>query len=204
MSRFFLLRHAQSVANQKGFLAGRLPDINLSATGRSEREKLNERLIGSKFDLVLTSPLERCQETIHLLFNDPKQSVIIESGITEVDYGVWTGRKFSALKRSPEWREIIKSGSKIKFKNGESVKAVQRRTVETLNSYQSKKMRNILVATHADVVKFALFHALGTSLDNLDRLQIDNASVSIIDVQNGEFRVRAVNDRTSNLKEYLL
>ena len=204
MSRYFLLRHAQSVANQKGFLAGRMPEIDLSRAGRSERVKLNSRLAGAKFELVLSSPMERCQQTIESLFNDSKQIVVIESGLTEVDYGVWTGKRFTTLKRDPEWRRIISSGSKIRFKNGESVKAVQRRTIETLNSYQDRKRKNILVSTHADIVKFAIFHALGTSLDNLDRIHIDNASVSIIDIDKDQYTVRAVNDRSTNLSEYLL
>ena len=204
MSRFFLLRHAQSVANQKGILAGRMPDIHLSSKGRKERDHLRTRMLGSKFDLVLSSPMERCQQTIEHLLDDPRVNLKIEDGLTEVDYGVWTGKKFKTLMRNPEWRKIITSGSKIKFQDGETVRLVQKRAIETLRSYESRKNRNILVSTHADVVKFSLFFALNTSLDNLDRLHVDNASVSIIDIEKGVFTVRAVNDRNSLLKEYLV
>jgi broad specificity phosphatase PhoE len=204
MSRFFLLRHAQSVANQKGFLAGRMPDVYLSSKGKKEREHLKNRMIGSKFDLVLSSPMERCRQTIEHLLDDPKVNLKIEDGLTEVDYGVWTGKKFTTLMRNSEWRKIINSGSKIKFQDGESVRLVQKRAIETMRSYESKKNRNILVSTHADVVKFALFYALNTSLDNLDRLHVDNASVSIIDLEKGVFTVRAVNDRNSLIREYLV
>ena len=204
MSRFFLLRHAQSVANQKGFLAGRMPDIHLSSNGRKERDHLRTRMLGAKFDLILSSPMERCRQTIEYLLDGPKVNVKIEDGLTEVDYGVWTGKKFKNLMRNPEWRKIISSGSKIKFQDGESVRSVQKRAVETLRSYEGRENRNILVSTHADVVKFSLFFALNSSLDNLDRLHVDNASVSIIDVEKGVFTVRSVNDRSSLLKDFLV
>lgn len=203
MSRIFLLRHAQSVANEKGILSGRLPGIDLSAEGKRQRDLLTERLAGSKFDLVLSSPMDRCQQTLEIFLQTNQHSMLIDHGLTEVDYGIWTGKSFKSLKRNSDWQQIIKSGSKIRFKDGESVKEVQKRAMTTLNSYIKKRNKNILVSTHADVVKFALFHALGVSLDNLEKMSIDNASISVIDFEKESLRVRLVNDRSAKIRDYL-
>ena len=72
MARIFLLRHAQSVANAKGFLAGRAENIPLSKAGISERVNLNERLLGAKFDQVISSPIQRCLETIQEFHENPE------------------------------------------------------------------------------------------------------------------------------------
>ena len=83
MARIFLLRHAQSVANAKGFLAGRAENIPLSKAGISERVNLNERLLGANFDQIISSPIQRCLETIQEFHENPE----IIDDFQEVDYG---------------------------------------------------------------------------------------------------------------------
>lgn len=199
-----MLRHAQSEANRAGFLAGRLEDIPLSKNGINEREKLTRRLEGSKFDLIVSSPIERCIETINPYLDISKQGLILESGFIEVDYGVFTGRKFSNLRKDSNWRETLSAGKKAKFKDGESISQVSRRTIETLNSYGKAKRKNILISTHADVVKIAIFHALGVAISDLDRIQIDNTSITIIDIEDDKYTLHKVNDLHSKIKEFLL
>ena len=48
-------------------------------------------------------------------------------------------------------------------------------------------------------MKVLILHALGTHLNNIDKLAIDNASVSIIDKTENGLRVVRVNDNTSNI-----
>ena len=63
--------------------------------------------------------------------------------------------------------------------------------------------KNILIATHADVVKVLVLHALGTHLNNIDKLHIDNASISILERDKNGIRVIRVNDNSSNIAELL-
>ena len=95
MSRIFLLRHAQSIANEKGILAGRMESVALSKKGLDEREALEQRLSGAKFDQILSSPIQRCVETIINFYSAPKMAHEFQ----EVDYGDWTGKKMSSLAR---------------------------------------------------------------------------------------------------------
>lgn len=208
MSRIFLLRHAQSEANAKGILAGRLENISLSKTGLKEREQLNDRFVDTKFDRIISSPIQRCLETIQEFSKSPE----IVQEFSEVDYGDWTGRKMSSLIRNKAWREIHKNPASVRFPNGETLPEVQTRALLGLDSIlrssgnksnKSKKSKNILISTHADVVKVLVLHALGTHLNNIDKVSIDNASISIIDNTDNGLRVIRVNDNTSKIAQLL-
>ena len=200
MSRIFLLRHAHSQANAKGILAGRMDGVALSKTGIAQLTNLNKRLDDSKFDQVISSPMQRCQETI------AEFNLQIELGeeFTEVHYGDWTGKRMSSLARNKAWREIHRNPASVRFPNGETLPEVQTRALVGLDLKVNPKAKNILISTHADVVKVLIMHALGTHLNNIDKLQIDNASVSIIDKNGTDFRVVKVNDSSSKLSEMLI
>lgn len=199
MSRIFLLRHAHSVANAKGILAGRMENMPLSKEGIKQREALTKRFNGAKFDLVISSPIQRCRETISFLSNEP---LIVEE-FQEVDYGKWTGKKTSSLSRNKAWLEIHKNPASVRFPEGETLPEVQTRALLGMDKYIHKNLGNILIATHADIVKVLVLHALGTHLNNIDKLQIDNASITILEKDAKGLRVVRVNDDTSLISEML-
>lgn len=200
MSRIFLLRHAHSTANAKGILAGRLENIALSKDGYMQRDKLDSRLSDTFFSQVISSPMQRCRETILNIESNPE---IVEE-FQEVHYGDWTGKKMSSLMRNSAWREIHKNPASVRFPNGETLPEVQTRSLLGLDMHLNSKAKNILISTHADVIKVIILHALGTHLNNIDKLQIDNASISIIDRDKNGLRVVRVNDNSSKIKELLV
>jgi len=199
MSRIFLLRHAHSVANAKGILAGRMENIPLSKEGQTQRTLLATRLNGATFDQVLSSPIQRCIETLSAL----TLNVDIAEEFQEVHYGDWTGKKTSTLMRNAAWREIHKNPASVRFPNGETLPEVQTRALLGIDKYVNKRSKNILISTHADVVKVLVLHALGTHLNNIDKISVDNASISIIDRTKDGFRVIKVNDTSANVKDFL-
>lgn len=199
MSRIFLLRHAHSVANAKGILAGRLPNIALSKEGISQREDLTRRLENSRFDKVISSPIQRCLETL-INFNS---SPLIAEEFQEVDYGGWSGKKMSSLMRNKAWREIYRNPASVRFPNGETLPEVQTRSLLGLHNHVLPKDKNILISTHADVVKVLILHALGSHLNNVDRIQINNASISVIERDGAGWKVLRVNDDTSEIAKLL-
>ena len=200
MSRIFLLRHAHSTANAKGVLAGRMENIALSKDGLRQRDVLDIRLADAKFSQVISSPMQRCLETIVNFDASP----LIVHDFQEVDYGNWTGKKMSSLMRNSAWREIHKHPASVRFPNGETLPEVQTRALLGLDFHVQTKAKNILISTHADVIKVLILHALGTHLNNIDKLQIDNASVSIIDRDKNGLRVIRVNDTHTKVMELLV
>ena len=202
MSRIFLLRHAQSIANEKGFLAGRMENIYLSKAGMRQRDALAERFEGVEFDQIISSPMQRCRETIEFLGSEYQ----IADEFQEVDYGQWTGKKMSSLMRNRSWREIHTNPASVRFPSGETLPEVQTRALLGLDMHLNSKAKNILISTHADVVKVLILHALGTHLNNVDKVQINNVSVSILEIDpknRNNLHVIRVNDDTSKIASLL-
>ena len=199
MSRIFLLRHAHSTANAKGILAGRMDGVALSKEGLKQREELEVRLLGAKFDQVISSPIQRCIETL----SNFEKAPFVADEFQEVDYGDWTGRRSASLSRNKAWQEVHRHPASVRFPNGETLPEVQTRALLGLDLHLHTKSRNVLIATHADVVKVLVLHALGTHLNNIDKLQISNASISILEKNGNDFRVLKVNDDKSAVSEML-
>ena len=199
MSRIFLLRHAHSVANAKGILAGRMENIPLSKEGVKQQSALLDRLTGAKFDQIFSSPMQRCLETLTGFSDDPE----IADDFQEVHYGDWTGKRTSSLMRNASWREIHKHPASVRFPNGETLPEVQTRALAGLDRLVKARAKNVLISTHADVVKVILLHALGTHLNNVDKLTIDNASFSIFEKVGNDYRVTRVNDTNTAIKDLL-
>lgn len=194
------MRHAHSTANAKGILAGRLQNISLSEKGLAERDSLFQRVSDAIFDQVISSPLERCVETIKPFASEPE----LIDDFQEVDYGSWTGKRMSTLARNKAWREIHKHPASVRFPDGETLPEVQTRALLGLDRHIKSKAKNVLISTHADVVKVILLHSLGTHLNNIDKISVDNASFSVIDKVGNDYRVIRVNDNSSNIKGLLL
>ncbi len=206
MTTVILLRHAHSVANEKGVLAGRTPGIKLSKKGATQAEDLIKRLGSLTFKEIRISPLERCYLTLEPWLAAQKislKALILDEGISEVDYGQWTGKKLTLLALKKEWRVVQKTPSKMVFPEGESLLDVQRRAKKSLlKSVEKSKDGVVLLVSHGDVIKAIVADALNMELDKFQKIVIDPASITVLDYNKGDFRLLHLNDSSTNF-EYL-
>jgi probable phosphomutase (TIGR03848 family) len=189
-----LVRHGETDAAGKR-LTGWSRGVHLNARGREEAVRLIERLDGIPLDAVYTSPLERCRETIAPLARRRGLSVFARRGLIEVDYGEWTGRTISQLRRTRLWRVVQRSPSTVRFPDGESLLEVQARAVAELDLIAAAHPKaTVAVVTHADVIKLLIAHLVGMHADHLQRLVVDPASVTVVTLTDGIARLVKVND----------
>ena len=181
MTLFYFLRHAESSANSRGILAGRLSDVALSKAGKAQARALVQPLSQEKFDLVLSSPLQRCLETIDPFASERRFKVIEDDSFIEMDYGIWSGRKLNSLRRERLWKSIQRSPERVTFPNGESFKEAQLRIKRGLNRLSKKYPKGkILIVSHGDPIKIAATLASKNELNNFQRIVIDPASLTIL------------------------
>lgn len=197
MARIVLLRHAHSIANEKNLLAGRTAGITLSKTGEEQAKDLIARLGAIQFDEVAISPLQRCRETIDpwLTSTGAKSQIVVDDSISEVDYGSWSGKTLSSLRRKAQWKVVQDFPSQMTFPEGESLLEMQGRALSgfyRLNAVKGKGPR--LLVSHGDVIKSIVAHCLGMHLDQFQRLVIEPASLTIIDTDSGISRLVRFND----------
>jgi probable phosphomutase (TIGR03848 family) len=176
-----LVRHGQT-STTGVVLPGRAPGLHLADAGRKEAEDVAGRIAQlPRLAAVYSSPLERAQETATAIATACKLAVTVESGLLECDYGDWTGRKLKDLRRRPEWKVVQQYPSGFRFPGGESFTEMQARITGTLGRLVAAHPGDTLVAvSHADPIKAAVAHALGTHLDLFQRIAVFTASVTAI------------------------
>jgi probable phosphoglycerate mutase len=202
-----LLRHAHSVANEKGILAGRASGVSLSTKGKEQAELLTSRLGNARFKDIRISPLERCLATLEPWLQSQDTSVrkkiLFDPNVSEVDYGDWTGKKLLALSLRKEWRVVQNTPSQMKFPKGEGLLQMQQRAEKALRQSIKKTGTGVsLIVSHGDVIKSLIATALDLHLDKFQKIVIDPASISVLDFSKGSFRLLHLNDLTTNF-EYL-
>lgn len=207
MTTVILLRHAHSVANEKGILAGRASGVSLSTKGKEQAELLTSRLGNARFKDIRISPLERCLATLEPWLQSQDTSVrkkiLFDPNVSEVDYGDWTGKKLLALSLRKEWRVVQNTPSEMKFPKGEGLLQMQQRAEKALRQSIKKTGTGVsLIVSHGDVIKSLIATALDLHLDKFQKIVIDPASISVLDFSKGSFRLLHLNDLTTNF-EYL-
>jgi probable phosphomutase (TIGR03848 family) len=208
VAKIVLLRHAHSTANSSGILAGQVPGISLSKDGLRQAEDLIQRIGRSKFDSIRVSPMQRCEETINpwisSRFSRGLENYLIDDGLIEMNYGTWSGRKLSSLRREPLWKLIQTTPSKVKFPEGERFTAMQKRAVASVHdAVAAKKNGTHLLVSHGDVIKAIIAGLINLKLDNFQSLVIDPASISILDVDSQGARLIMFNDSKTSTEALL-
>ena len=168
-------------------LPGRAPGLHLSDRGRVQAERVAERLAGLPVDAIYSSPLERTRETAEPTAACTGLEVNEDAGLIECDFGEWTGAALAELAGLPQWQTVQHSPSAFRFPNGESFTQMQARMVGTLEVLCTAHAGGVVVCfSHADPIKAAVAHALGTHLDLFQRIVISPGSVSAISYAEGQ------------------
>ncbi|MGB0112991.1 MAG: MSMEG_4193 family putative phosphomutase [Ilumatobacteraceae bacterium] len=197
-----LVRHGQTPTTGK-VLPGRAAGLSLADEGRRQAEIAAER-IGelTRVDAIYSSPLERAKETAAPIAKACGLRTRVDRGLFECDFGDWTGKELKALMKLPEWQTVQRAPSTFRFPNGESFTEMQTRMVSALDRLRAKHPGGTIVCvSHADTIKAAVAHALGTHIDLFQRIVISPASVSAIGWGAGGPVVLAVNSTGRPLTE---
>jgi probable phosphomutase (TIGR03848 family) len=201
-TRVLLVRHGLTESTGS-VLPGRAPGLNLSDAGRAQAQRTAELIAdGSTVDALYTSSLERARQTAAPIAAATGQRPKVDRGLIECDFGDWTGQQLAALMKKPEWSTVQRTPSSFRFPDGESFVEMQLRIVSTIERLRAAHPGGTIVCvSHADPIKAAIAHAIGTHLDLFQRIVISPASVSVLAFINGSPIVLSVNSTGGPLKE---
>jgi broad specificity phosphatase PhoE len=103
-----LLRHGE-VYNPDKILYGRLPGFHLSDLGRQMAERVAEHFTGSDLARIVSSPMERAQETAAPLAERFGQAVALDERLIEAS-NVYQGTSFGVgdgvLRHPRQWKHL--------------------------------------------------------------------------------------------------
>ena len=151
--RISVIRHGQTMANEKGIYIGRT-DYSLSSRGAAELTAKMDEFVYPHVARVYSSPLRRCIETAEILFPD----VVIQTidNLAEMDFGKFEGKSAEELTGREDFRAWLKGGIDCRPPEGESVKEVQLRIFKALREIIADMMTEDLlhcaVITHSGII----------------------------------------------------
>jgi len=197
-----MVRHGQTPTTGK-VLPGRARGLHLTDNGQSDAQTVATRIAALRtVDAIYASPLERARETAEPIGKTLGQKVIIDKGLLECDFGDWTGAELKTLMKLPEWATVQRSPSTFRFPGGESFNEMQTRIVSALDRLVQKHRGGVVVCvSHADPIKSAVAHAMGTHIDLFQRIVISTCSVSAVAYGFGGPVVLTVNSTGGSLDE---
>lgn len=189
--KLYFIRHGETSWNCKRKLQGEA-DIPLNENGRKLAKATRKNMGNVNFDMVITSPYKRAQETAQIITGFKKIPYILEERIREITWGKWDGM-------TPE--EIEQIGGKERFEmfytkpfafqgapEGETILQVCRRGrefYEELIREEKYQNKTILIATHGCALRGILNHLYENPSDFWQEGVPANCAVSILKVEKG-------------------
>ena len=148
----YLVRHGQTDWNLENRIMGHL-DMPLNNTGRNEARVCAAQLATLKIDKIIASDLSRAKETAGIINESLSLPITFDSRLRETNCGDLQGL---LSKEIPEetWYTFNREPHKL---HAESLEDVYNRVKSFFNELDATK--NILVVTHAGVVRMAWYFA---------------------------------------------
>jgi len=190
------VRHGQTESNITGYFMGR-SDEDISDLGYAQVRSLSSRLASFPIASIYTSPLQRTINTARILAEPHKLELNVLDDLIEIGLGDWQGLHRDEISQKwPEiWRQSRIDPSDVTFPNGESFQQVTERAVRAFNRIVAdNKNRHTLAITHDAVIRVLAAHVLGTSNSIYRHMEINNASLSVIRVEDDRVRLVTLND----------
>lgn len=199
--RLLLVRHGVTEWNREGRFQGHL-DPPLAPDGRAEVALLASRLAADpelRPQRIITSPLRRAAESA-----DGLVVALTAAGITapasrddrlmEIGQGEWEGRTHAELEREDAdryaaWR--AHAGDQ-QPPGAESIDAALARVASALDDATERGPWPLCVVSHGGTLRLAARHLLGLDGRRAWSLDLDNASLSVLDRDNGNGHWRLV------------
>lgn len=196
-TRFIMVRHGFSVANDKKCFAGN-SDFDLTELGLRQAEKCAEALKNEKIDAVYASDLKRAYRTAVPIADALGLEINASRGLREIFAGEWEGMLFDELcvryaDSYSVWRQDI---GRAVCDGGESVAELSVRVISTLEQIAAENGgKTVCIATHATPIRAVCTAAAGLDVCEMASISwVSNASISVIDYEDGRFMPVSINN----------
>ncbi len=194
MTRFLLIRHATTDSVGKR-LSGRLPGIHLNEEGKMQAKLLAESLSGLPIAAIYSSPLERAVETAEPISTSLNFKIISKDDFVEINFGEWTNKTFEELQNEKQFQLFNSFRSNTRIPGGELMIEAQSRMISGIQKLCIQHQNEtVAIISHSDLIKATIAFYAGIHLDMFQRIEINPASVSIIEIDDYSAKIILVNN----------
>lgn len=203
MLTILLTRHGHTDLSEPDRYLGRRIPVGLSERGRQHASALGARLSSVPIDRVISSPLERAQETARLIAAERKLDLETDERLIEFDYGAWEGMTVDDVMRQMPNEFALYDANPAIYRPGggeNGIDAARRATALVdylLEWWAGLGDRTVLLVGHASINRLLLAAVTGVPLaDYRRRFLQDWVNLTVLrwpDVDSGPLLV-LVND----------
>ncbi len=186
MTTVYLVRHGQSVANEKDLFIGHT-DMPLTQLGKSQAQKAAGFFNDIKLDAIYSSDLSRAHCTAEYTAKAKGLKITVTQQLRDIYAGAWEGMPFCDIpKKYPDDYELWLNDIDLsRCTSGESVIEVRDRMLAILNAIASQNSgKTVAIFTHAMPIRALIASLSGSSVKQLP--WPTNASVTKCVFDNGK------------------
>jgi len=177
-----LIRHGEPVGGRK--YRGQTDDPLSEKGWMQMRTAVGEH---RPWQTILTSPLLRCSEFATELATRHRLQIHSDPRLMEIGFGAWEGKTSAELKATdPEillrfWQDPVTH----RPEGAEPVQSFHDRIASAWQDILAQYAnQHTLIVCHAGVIRMTLVHLLGMPIPNVFRIQVGNASITRIEIDN--------------------
>lgn len=199
MVKLLLVRHGETEWNKTGRYQGH-SDVELSAIGLWQAERLRDRLAGQRIDAVYSSDLKRASHTAQIITSQHNLAVMPGKELREINFGELEGMTYDEIQlHYPNWSGI---SSDVSIPGGESLSQLAFRIelfVPRLTEHSGDK--TVLVVAHGGALRVLVCILLGIGIEHWRQIRLDGASLTIMEGYPDRVVLSLLND-TCHLEDY--
>ncbi len=199
VTRLYFVRHGETDGNAQGRTQGRR-DVPLNETGRAQAAAVGAVVAAHAPVAVYASTSSRARETARAIAAPLGLEVVADERLSEIDHGDLDGMTGEEMRARyagfiEQWRED--GGVDVPIPGGESLREAQGRMVGAVNAIVARhRGEAVAIVSHNLALRTLLCHALGVPLAAWRRFRVDLASISIVEVRDGDrWAVVGLNER---------
>ena len=193
MTKFILVRHGQSKANECGYLVGNT-EAPLSPRGEKQAKAVSEYILKAyKVDVIYSSPLSRACNTVKGVADELNLPINTENKLIEFNFGKWEGLTHEEIKNNFDdgYSKWARDPGVFIPDGGESMAQLQTRVVEKLKEIGKKEDgKTVLIGSHSSVIRALQCYIQGLPLTKMKNTPwVVNGSIAEINFDGEDFYI---------------
>ncbi|HCU54471.1 MAG TPA: histidine phosphatase family protein [Gammaproteobacteria bacterium] len=176
-----LLRHGEPVGGRR--YRGQTDDPLSEKGWQQMRAAIREQ---GEWSVIYSSSLKRCVEFARDVATQRTLPLHVEPRLMEIGFGVWEGRTPDDLRQEDPsrlerfWRDPVNN----RPEGAETLIAFRDRVASVWQDILTTEAgKHVLIVGHAGITRLIMTLVLGSPLENLFRIQVDNAGLTRVRVQ---------------------
>jgi len=190
--KIILIRHGETKPNVVRTYSG-WNNVSLNKKGKAQAKKVGKHLSDEKIDMIYSSDLKRAREFAKIAFK--RSPIKASADLREINFGAFEGLTHEEIMNSyPEqYRAWLISPEKIAIPKGESLCDLKKRVFNFFSRIKkADKYMTIAIVSHAGPIRSIIAHLNRSK--NFWKIDIDNASITVLEHKNGKMLIKKIND----------